>query len=242
MAMNLDANYTLTNNLDLTAELANLSSMWGTASASVPTGITTGFVPIGSTATPFKGTFDGRNQTITGLAINRPTTDEVGLFGNAYYTAKISNIGLLNNNIVGHSYVGGLVGFNGNDGISRFNASTVSNVYATGSVTGSDLYTGGLVGFNGGIIKDSYAADSVTGVHGVGGLVGGNLGFVSNSHYDIENVTINGGQFVTTGGLYSTQYQDWIKHNKTLNIANAPYVSTLPLDLPATILWAVCKA
>ena len=62
---------------------------------------------------------------------------------------------------------GGLVGFAGT-------ASTISNSYSTGSVTGSGERVGGLVGLaqNDTTISNSYATGSVKGSGHVGGLVG----------------------------------------------------------------------
>ena len=115
---------------------------------------------------PFTGTYDGNGYKITGLTINRPETDYVGLFG---YTegATISNVSLENIKIIGKHYLGGLVG--------KAEDSAIENSYATGSVTG-DWYLGGLVGLaSKSTIEKSYATGSVTGaVTGTyaGGLVG----------------------------------------------------------------------
>ena len=81
MGMNLAANYTLAKNIDLAVELANPSGMWGTATATIATGITTGFAPIGNLSSNFSGSFDGLGHTISNLTINRSSTDYVGLFG-----------------------------------------------------------------------------------------------------------------------------------------------------------------
>ena len=53
------------------------------------------------------------------------------------------------------------------------------------------------------------------------------LGNISNSYYNIEQVLINGGHHITIGGIYNGQYQDWFSHNKTLNIANYASISGL---------------
>jgi len=82
-------------------------------------------------------------------------------------------------------YAGGLVGLN--------EAGTVSDCYATGSVThnagihgpmGRGVDTGGLVGLNKGIVSDSYFSGNVTREGAVGGLVGTNhpSGTVIDSH------------------------------------------------------------
>jgi len=62
----------------------------------------------------------------------------------------------------------------------------------------------------------------------VGYNIYGNGSTINNSHYNIDQVLINGSHFVTQGGIYDAQYQDWMTHNQTLNISN--YAVTLPLD------------
>ena len=153
MRGNLSANYTLIG----TIEAANTSA-WNDGA---------GFEPIGNDSEPFTGTFDGNEQTIQALAINRSTDDPVGLFG-ATDEATIERVGLVDVDIVGNAsvgetaFVGGLVG----------NMSgTVDNSSITGSINGSDT-AGGLVGNLNGSVTDSYANSSVDGNSTVGGLVG----------------------------------------------------------------------
>ena len=96
--------------------------------------------------------------------------------------------------VVGDSRVGGLVGWNFNDGFvgaARSHASIVGS-YATGSVAGRSS-VGGLVGTNGipgnapfvlGEIKASYATGRVSGpARGVGGLVGYDSGDDQHHHH-----------------------------------------------------------
>ena len=144
MAMKPGSSYTLANDLNLTADLANTSSMWKTGD---------GFSPIGSATTPFTGSFDGQGHTITGLSINRSSTDDVGLFGFVGTGGVVQNVVLVNATVSGQNNVGGLAGFN---------KGTVSNSYATGSVSGVSN-VGGLVGKNdGGAISAGSAAGAVT--------------------------------------------------------------------------------
>lgn len=130
-----------------------------------------GFMPIGSQSHDFRGKFDGLGHTITGLFIDRPYTDYIGLFG--YSRVAITNIALANVDISGGSYVGGLAGRS--DGM-------VSHSHASGSVTGSTDYVGGLVGFNNSTVSDSDASVAVTGESHIGGLVGASTDTVINSH------------------------------------------------------------
>jgi len=86
-------------------------------------------------------------------------------------------------NVIGikttHTYEGGLVGQNDEDGL-------IEDSYATGNVVAEDSYAGigGLVAFNNGTIRDSYATGSAMGLDysDVGGLVGSNYGLINGSY------------------------------------------------------------
>ena len=155
-----------------------------------------GWEPIGNQSLRYTATFAGNSHTITGLCINRPDTDYVGLFGSAGADAIIRNVGLAEVSVLGDDRVGGLVGRNV-DGI-------ITSSYATGAVTGFNS-VGGLVGMNtdGGGITSSYAMGTVDGTDYVGGLVGNNYGSVTSS-YAMGAVTgpnsVGGLVGVNTGG------------------------------------------
>ncbi|MFA5374132.1 MAG: GLUG motif-containing protein, partial [Dehalococcoidia bacterium] len=161
MSCNLSAHYALNNSIDALA-----TSGWNSG---------LGFLPVGNDSNQFSGSFDGRGYEITNLYINRLDTDYVGLFGYINTVSSVGNTSLVNVNITGNSYVGGLMGYNVNG--------TVSNSYATGNVSGSST-VGGLVGYNyNGSVSNSYATGNVSGSSTVGGLVGYNYnGSVSNSY------------------------------------------------------------
>jgi filamentous hemagglutinin family protein len=148
-----------------------------------------GFVPIGTSGSgnQFTGSFDGLGFTVLGLNINRPTTDNVGLFGYTGFGGGISNIGLVGGSVIGNNYVGGLVGNN---------AGNISNSYATSTATG--IYSvGGLVGINTGVISNVYATGNVIGNRLVGGLVGAANSTIDNA-YATGNVS---GSTYSVGGL-----------------------------------------
>ncbi len=82
---------------------------------------------------------------------------------------------------------------------------TINNAYATGSVTGTGSNVGGLVGYNsnGGTISDTYATGSVSGDSNVGGLVGYNSnGGRISNAYAAGSVT---GRY-RVGGLVGSNY------------------------------------
>ncbi len=140
-------------------------------------------------------------------------------------------------NVSGTYGVGGLVGYNhgtvykcfatGNVSGTRYyigglvgdNHGLVSNCHATGNVDG-DEYVGGLVGYNFGTVSSCYATGKVSGEKSLGGLLGANFLTVSNSHYNIDVGLINGKRRTTLGGLYDTQFGDWLSSNLTLNISD----------------------
>ena len=139
----------------------------------------TGFAPIGESGSSFTGTFNGLGNTISNLTISSGDAD-VGLFGQVGYDGVVENIGLIGGSVTGTaacSNVGALAGENGYD-------ASMSNDYATGTVSG-DGAVGGLVGFNdGGSIADARATGAVSGSGFIGGLVGDNdfNGSISNAY------------------------------------------------------------
>ncbi|MEA3499643.1 MAG: GLUG motif-containing protein [Candidatus Marinimicrobia bacterium] len=180
-----------------------------------------GFSPIGNNSTKFTGEYNGQGHTIDSLFIDRPSTQNIGLFGRID-GSKIDSVGLTNVDITGDDHIGGLVGYNnhsstvsnsystgsvsGNNdvgGLVGYNDySTVSNSYSTGSVSGNSR-VGGLVGYNYYLstVSNSYSTGSVSGNNDVGGLVGYNIGStVSNSFWDRER----SGQSSSAGGLGKT--------------------------------------
>jgi filamentous hemagglutinin family protein len=187
---NLAGRYALGSNIDATA-----TSTWNSNGAVTPT--YAGFMPVGT----FTGTFDGLGHTITGLAINRPATDNIGLFGYAGMNSRIKNVGLINVSVSGRNQVGGLAGL--------LYAGTITNSYSTGSVSGTS-YVGGLVGDNDGQITKAYSAGTISGSSSAGGLVGMNASGSSTIEYSYSTGNVTGGSNVGglvgngAGGIYNT--------------------------------------
>lgn len=114
------------------------------------------YTPIGSDGTEFGGHFDGKGHTVSGININLPSNNYIGLFGKAIESTTIQNLALDNSRIAGYSYCGGIVGYN--------SGGTVDNCHVTSSVTilapnsGAE-YHGGIVGRNGsGIVRGCTSA------------------------------------------------------------------------------------
>ena len=144
-----------------------------------------GYWPYASSAQAFSGKlFDGKGHTITGLTINRPADNGIGLFGGIVGVA-IQNLGLVDGNVSGGTWTGGLAG--------RSASSTITDCYFKGTVIGGTA--GGLVGTGGTDIIHSYFSGTVTGSMEVGGLAGG--GCTITSSY--SSGSVSGGYYI--GGL-----------------------------------------
>ena len=166
-----------------------------------------GWQPVGSSSSAaFKGIIDGNGKTISGLWINRGSTEYVGFCG--YTTgAVIKNVTIIANNIVGKNSVAGISGHSDNSTISSvtFNGTikggsmvggivggggdklTLSNCKATVTINASGDYVGGLIGKNdaGSYVNVSGCHVSNSKIFGnnyVGGACGGNVGDHSSSN------------------------------------------------------------
>ncbi|MCK5038992.1 MAG: right-handed parallel beta-helix repeat-containing protein, partial [Thermoplasmata archaeon] len=159
-----------------------------------------GFESIGNDITAFNGFLDGGGHVVSGLYINRPATNSVGLFGETDINSEIENINLENFIITGADYVGGLVGRSSGGSITncytmgsasggnivggfvgRSTGSSITNCYSTGSAIGHwDI--GGFVGDNAATITNCYTTGSASGDSYVGGFAGLNLAVITNSY------------------------------------------------------------
>ena len=184
-----NGHYKLMNDIDLSA----YGATYGDGKGWVPIGL-----EVGDTWYSFKGDFDGNGKIISGLSIRRPEESDVGLFGLlSDRDTSIKNLGLIDVNIVGNNYVGGLAGWIEN--------ATIEGCYADGNITGnSDI--GGIGGILTGIakIKNCHTAGSVVGVN-VGGIAG-NIGYsisVPAVTYCYSTASIDGVDFV--GGVVGSR-------------------------------------
>ena len=146
-----DAWYELGNDID-----ASVTKNWNSGE---------GFIPVSGLVC--ERHINGKNHTISGLYINRPSANyHVGLFKDIALGSEVKNIVLINADVRGNEVVGSLIGYN--------NQSTVTNCYSIGNVGGNE-WVGGLVGYNYyGVITNCYFTGDVNGGSQVGGVVGRN--------------------------------------------------------------------
>lgn len=126
-----------------------------------------GFIPIGSLATPFTGTFDGNGFRLDKVYI-MSKEDCCGLFSVLGGTAVVKNFTISMSLITTGDYAGAICGIN-QGAISNC---SVVRYQGVGGVQGYDN-VGGVVGYNfGSITKVRGTIDNVEGHNSVGGFVG----------------------------------------------------------------------
>lgn len=236
----ISSSYATTGTVTGTSNVGGLvGSSSSTAFNSIDTNYATSNVFGGTNVGGLVGYFTG-NTTVA----NSYATGNVS--GNGATNANLGGlVGQMNGGYVSNSYattgtVAGGAGSSSVGGLVGWNRGTITNGYASGVTVSGGNMVGGLVGNSEWEINGSYVSTgSVTGVSNYGGLVGALTlsGFLTNSHYNINGVTINGANIVTPGGLYNDntasfnmvgQYTDWLVNgSKSLNIANytSPYGS-----------------
>lgn len=147
-----------------------------------------GFLPIST----FTGHYDGQDYTITGLYINRPLTNYIGLFGIIGSGGIVENLGVIDAQITGQGDVGVLAGratlatinrcytsgtssgagsVGGFIGVSEDNS--ISNSFSRANVANSGYISGGFcASVADGGMANCYSTGTVTGVDYIGGFVG----------------------------------------------------------------------
>ncbi len=154
-------------------------------------GDTTNFTPIGGkqinddnrNISSFQGNFDGDRHVVSGIMINEPNADRIGLFG-MIMGATMKNIGIINSSFNSNVWVGALVGYiNGQK-------STITNCYSEANVSGVHQI-GGLIGGNYcAEINNCYATGNVSGDLTVGGFIGIHSPYgIDNTLDSITNIT-----------------------------------------------------
>lgn len=155
----------------------------------------------------FSGVFDGNGHTISGLYINRPDEDNVGLFRSTYnenYSdLTIKDLHLKKVNITGKNYVGSVIGYaygaSSSKKIKLYNLSVESGIVNGNNYVGGVigyLFAGSNINFDGKrhVFNRLYNAATITANDYAGGIIGlvSNLQYygakVPIEIYDIENL------------------------------------------------------
>ena len=156
-----------------------------------------GFQPIGGT---FGGSYDGAGYLISGLFIDRSSSDNVGFFSQTSSGSVLENVALVGVNVSGRNNTGVLVGYAEGAVRGSFTSGRLSSPVGgstggligrsdgwlegsfTAVTTAASYLSGGLVGYASGTVLRSFALGSVdVSGNGAGGLVGSAAGTLSHS-------------------------------------------------------------
>lgn len=222
--------YELTADLDLDS---NGDGVWSSTDIFWNRG--QGWQPIGSSAMPFTGIFNGNGHVIRNMWINRPGTTQ-GLFGQTQ-NAHIKHVGIVGplTSIKSSRVVGLLIG--------NAQATSVEASYAVGSVEGAstsngNVDVGGLIGTaSGSSIKASFASGLVKSLgQRVGGLIGSSSGTTIAASYSTSyvvgmSVTGNLVGYVSGGSVVDSF---WAKDVNKLHDGSGTGVSLAELKCPTS--------
>lgn len=168
---------------------------------------TNGWLPIGTYSQPFQGKFLGNGKKITGVFINRSTTEYVGFFG-YIKAATISDLIIEGSTVKGGSMTGSLAGKLYNSTISNIQlalnvqgtdrtggisgeiiaSSSLTSVNHTGTINCSGTQSGGITSYlKSSTISSCSHGGNVNGTNKVGGIVG-----VANENTSINNSSFEG--------------------------------------------------
>ena len=233
IATNLSATYFITSSIDASVT-ANPAEIWAA----------TGFVPIGAVpnsdpdlgplAYAFTGYVEGEYDTIQSLYIDRPGTDNVGLFGYVGSGSTIQDVVLNDASILGNNNVGGIAGTNfgtlqndqNNNDQQVYGDIVVEDVNLNNtSISGNGNDVGGIVGDNFGQVtgssNSSYGGASVTGSgFDVGGIAGVNESGGTLSE-DTNSGTVQGAEESDgIGGIVGSNYGTVTQSINTGNVGS----------------------
>lgn len=162
-----------------------------------------GWSPIGTEDYPFKGTFNGNGYSIVNLQINNPNETHQGLFG-YIYTATVKQVTLANANIIGGSYIGGIIGEAeyGSKISNCIFSGIVQGVNCVGGIAGQLTVWGNSYGYYSSVTIEKCAnTGTINGVKYVGGIVGYTQ---SHSSYNSGSTYVYVKNCFNAGYIYAT--------------------------------------
>lgn len=195
------------------------------------------WTPIGTSANPFTGTFDGNEYKINGLYINNTSLSNQGLFG--YNNGTIKNI-IINKGYIKAGYSFGTIAsrnlengiiYNcinkidtnnggGSGNICGFNSGKILNCTNEGNLTNLFTYdVGGICGYlekDNAIVKNCVNKGNIIGKKAVGGIVGYiKYGGTVENCYNNGKISSSDTERSDIGGIVGL-----INGNNTININN----------------------
>ena len=177
------------------AEALNAAKDGGTVELLKNVTLTGNWTTVGTESEPFKGTFDGKGYTITGLNIPTNDNEYVGLIG-ILDGGTVKNVKFASVSVTGKNDVGTAVG-------RIINGGTVSGVQVLGGTVSGAKRVGGVVGSikaNGTVSDCTNAAGVTANDRNAGGIVGSAYYTETGKQMYITNCE-NNGAVTASGGV-----------------------------------------
>ncbi len=190
------------------AELRAITDMAGSYKLTNDIVSTGEWAPIGSSATPFTGIFDGGGYAIKGLKINAGTSTYQGLFGKIGVGGVVRDLtveGIINSTQTSNAYIGGVAG--------QVQGGSIINCVSKVQISAASAKKiGGIVGDTLGATEIIGCANlsPITAYFAVGGVIGSSAGTttITNCYNTGEITTTNnncGGVVGSVGGTVTIQ-------------------------------------
>ena len=184
---------------------------------------------IGNENTHFKGTYDGKGNSINNIYIEN-TNNNQGLFG--INEGTIKNVGIESGTIKGGYNTGGIVGKNINGNIER--------CYNKAEINAKGFLIGGICGDNEkGTIIECYNEGNITGIVTIDygntcGIAGNNLGGMIKACYNKGNITTITNKLNTrASGVTDTSFKG--KNSKVISCYNTGLIKIESNNLKDTV-------
>ena len=177
------------------AEALNAAKDGGTVELLKNVTLTGNWTTVGTESEPFKGTFDGKGYTITGLNIPTNDNEYVGLIG-ILDGGTVKNVKFASVSVTGKNDVGTAVG-------RIINGGTVSGVQVLGGTVSGAKRVGGVVGSikaNGTVSDCTNAAGVTANDRNAGGIVGSAYYTETGKQMYITGC-VNNGAVTASGGV-----------------------------------------
>ena len=177
------------------AEALNAAKDGGTVELLKNVTLTGNWTTVGTESEPFKGTFDGKGYTITGLNIPTNDNEYVGLIG-ILDGGTVKNVKFASVSVTGKNDVGTAVG-------RIINGGTVSGVQVLGGTVSGAKRVGGVVGSikaNGTVSDCTNAAGVTANDRNAGGIVGSAYYTETGKQMCITGC-VNNGAVTASGGV-----------------------------------------
>lgn len=198
----------------------------------------TTWTPIGTTAHPFQGEFDGQGHTITGLYVKDSSAEYQGLFG-VISQATVANVTVKDSYLSVGNHAGAVVGYANNNSVVASCHNDNSAIYTqnrSGGIVGwtnnshvyncsssgicySDRCAGGIIGdvYSSSKIYNCYSAAQVDGKNLVGGISGGTTKADIRNCIFVGQVLYSGGYLIAGGAGSRTLTSCFALQNDDVN-------------------------